>query len=155
MQGSTLTCSNWNFFIMFSRRLSLSSSNLVLDSKPIELPTRFTPDLLKNGSSHPSDALESSQLLETANSNRAVYVQRKRRPALEASRVGGAPERGLATFPEGPVSAMMRKAQSVHDLVHEGKDMGWNEEWWYKSGNEMGGFELKKRFELSLCLSAL
>ncbi|XP_064002276.1 mitogen-activated protein kinase-binding protein 1 isoform X2 [Pogoniulus pusillus] len=106
------------------RRLSLSSSNLVLDSKPIELPTRFTPDLLKNGSSHPSDALESSQLLETANSNRAVYVQRKRRPALEASRVGGAPERSLATFPEGPVSAMMRKAQSVHDLVHEDKGPG-------------------------------
>ncbi|NXP81124.1 MABP1 protein, partial [Ramphastos sulfuratus] len=101
------------------RRLSLSSSNLVLDSKPVELPTRFTPDLLKNGSSHPDDALENSQLLETANSNRAVYVQRKRRSALEASRGGVAPERGLTTFPEGPVSAVMRKAQSVHDLVHE------------------------------------
>ncbi|NXG49107.1 MABP1 protein, partial [Psilopogon haemacephalus] len=101
------------------RRLSLSSSNLLLDSKPIELPNQFTSDLLKNGSSHPGGDLENSQLLETANSNRSVYVQRKRRPALEASRVGVAPDRGLATFPEGPVSAVMRKAQSVHDLVHE------------------------------------
>ncbi|NXF34965.1 MABP1 protein, partial [Nyctibius bracteatus] len=101
------------------RRLSLSSSNLILDSKPIELPiqtNRFTPDLLKNGSSHPGEALENSQLLESVNSNRAVYVQKKRRSALEASRVGMAPGRVIASFPEGPV---MRKAQSVHDLVHE------------------------------------
>ncbi|KAM7108487.1 mitogen-activated protein kinase-binding protein 1 isoform 4-T5 [Ciconia maguari] len=104
------------------RRLSLSSSNLRLDSKPIELPTQtnpFTSDLLKNGSSHPGDALENSQLLETVNSNRAVYVQKKRRSALEASRVGMATGRVIASFPEGPVNAVMRKAQSVHDLVHE------------------------------------
>ncbi|NXV99225.1 MABP1 protein, partial [Fregetta grallaria] len=104
------------------RRLSLSSSNLILDSKPIEPPTqtiRFTPDLLKNGSSHPGDALENSQLLESVNSNRAVYIQKKRRSALEASRVGMAPGRVIASFPEGPVNAVMRKAQSVHDLVHE------------------------------------
>ncbi|KFV66211.1 Mitogen-activated protein kinase-binding protein 1, partial [Dryobates pubescens] len=109
------------------RRLSLSSSNLVLDSKPVELPTQFTPDPLKNGSSHPGDALENSQLLETANSDRAAQAQKKRRPALEASRAGTAPDRGAATFPEGPVNAGMRKAQSVHDLVHEGKDAGWND----------------------------
>ncbi|NXD80768.1 MABP1 protein, partial [Halcyon senegalensis] len=104
------------------RRLSLSSSNLTLDSKPIEPPNqtnRFTPDLLKNGSSHPGDALESSQLLESVNSNRAVYIQKRRRSALEGSRVGMAPERVIAPFPEGPVNAVMRKAQSVHDLVHE------------------------------------
>ncbi|KAF1654932.1 Mitogen-activated protein kinase-binding protein 1, partial [Aptenodytes patagonicus] len=104
------------------RRLSLSSSNLILDSKPIEPPTqtnRFTPDLLKNGSSHPGDVLENSQLLETVNSNRAAYVQKKRRSALEASRVAMAPGRVIASFPEGPVNAVMRKAQSVHDLVHE------------------------------------
>ncbi|XP_054017485.1 mitogen-activated protein kinase-binding protein 1 [Dryobates pubescens] len=106
------------------RRLSLSSSNLVLDSKPIELPTQFTPDPLKNGSSHPGDALENSQLLETANSDRAAQAQKKRRPALEASRAGTAPDRGAATFPEGPVNAGMRKAQSVHDLVHEDKGPG-------------------------------
>uniref|UniRef100_A0A663EBZ3 Mitogen-activated protein kinase binding protein 1 n=1 Tax=Aquila chrysaetos chrysaetos TaxID=223781 RepID=A0A663EBZ3_AQUCH len=110
-----------------SRRLSLSSSNLILDSKPIEPPTqinRFTPDLLKNGSSHPGDALENSQLLESVNSNRAVYIQKKRRSALEASRVGMAPGRVIASFPEGPVNAVMRKAQSVHDLIHEDKGPG-------------------------------
>lgn len=104
------------------RRLSLSSSNLILDSKPIEPPTqnnRFTQDLLKNGSSHPGDALENSQLLESVNSNRAVYMQKKRRSALEAGRVGMAPGRVIASFPEGPVNAVMRKAQSVHDLIHE------------------------------------
>ncbi|NXJ18946.1 MABP1 protein, partial [Dicrurus megarhynchus] len=109
------------------RRLSLSSSNLTLDSKPIEPPTQtsqFTPNLLKNDSSHPGDALENSQLLESVNSNRAIYVQKKRRSALEASRVGMAPGRVVASFPEGPVNAVMRKAQSVHDLVHEDKGPG-------------------------------
>ncbi|KAM6131078.1 mitogen-activated protein kinase-binding protein 1 [Pterocles gutturalis] len=109
------------------RRLSLSSSNLILDSKPIEPPTQtnqFTPDLLKNGSSHPGDALENSQLLESVNSNQAVYVQKKHRSSVEASRVGMAPGRVIASFPEGPVNAAMRKAQSVHDLVHEDKGPG-------------------------------
>ncbi|KAK2533185.1 Mapkbp1 [Columba livia] len=109
------------------RRLSLSSSNLILDSKSVEPPTQtscFTPDLLKNGSSHPGDTLENSQLLESVNSNRAVYVQKKRRSALEASRAGMAPGRVIASFPEGPVNAVMRKAQSVHDLVHDDKGPG-------------------------------
>jgi len=100
----------------------------MLDSKSIEPPTqanRFTADLLKNGSSHPGDVLESSQLLESVNSNRAVYIQKKRRSALEASQAGMAPGRVIASFPEGPVNAVMRKAQSVHDLIHEGKDTGW------------------------------
>ncbi|NXH94234.1 MABP1 protein, partial [Pachycephala philippinensis] len=104
------------------RRLSLSSSNLTLDSKPIEPPTQtsqFIPNLLKNDSSHPGDALENSQLLESVNLNRAIHVQKKRRSAVEASRVGMAPGRVIASFPEGPVNAVMRKAQSVHDLVHE------------------------------------
>ncbi|NWS10427.1 MABP1 protein, partial [Pachyramphus minor] len=112
------------------RQLSLSSSNLILDSKPIELPTQtnqLTPDPLKSDSSHPDDAVENSQLLERVNSNHAIYVQKRRRSALEASRVGMAPGRVIASFPEGPVNAVMRKAQSVHDLVHEGKDTGWNE----------------------------
>ncbi|NXC29336.1 MABP1 protein, partial [Campylorhamphus procurvoides] len=109
------------------RRLSLSSSNLILDSKPIELPAQtnqFTPDALKNDSSHPGDALENSQLPEHVNSNRAICVQKRRRSALEASRVGMAPGRVIASFPEGPVNAVMRKAQSVHDLVHEDKGPG-------------------------------
>ncbi|NXV57174.1 MABP1 protein, partial [Molothrus ater] len=104
------------------RQLSLSSSNLTLVSKPIEPPTQtsqFTSNLLKNDSSHPGDASESSQLLENVNSNRAACMQKKRRSALEPSRVGMAPGRVIASFPEGPVNAVMRKAQSVHDLVHE------------------------------------
>ncbi|NXI30761.1 MABP1 protein, partial [Sterrhoptilus dennistouni] len=104
------------------RRLSLSSSNLTLDSKPIEPPiqtSQFTPNLLKNDSNHPGDASENSQLLENVNSNRAIYMQKKRRSALETSRVGMAPGRVIASFPEGPVNTVMRKAQSVHDLVHE------------------------------------
>uniref|UniRef100_A0A8C3U557 Mitogen-activated protein kinase binding protein 1 n=1 Tax=Catharus ustulatus TaxID=91951 RepID=A0A8C3U557_CATUS len=102
-----------------SLRLSLSSSNLTLDSKPIEPPSQtsqFTPNLLKTDSNHSNEASESSQLLENVNSNRAVYVQKKRRSALETSRVGMAPGRVIASFPEGPVNAVMRKAQSVHDL---------------------------------------
>ncbi|NWY49249.1 MABP1 protein, partial [Chionis minor] len=104
------------------RRLSLSSSNLILDSKPIEPTTQtnqLIPDLLKNSSDHPREASENSQLLESVNSNRTAYVQKKRRSALEASRVGMAPGRVIASFPEGPVNAVMRKAQSVHDLAHE------------------------------------
>ncbi|NXB10612.1 MABP1 protein, partial [Cnemophilus loriae] len=109
------------------RRLSLSSSNLTLDSKPIEPATQtsqFTPNLLKSDSSHPGDASENSQLLEGVNSDRAIYVQKKRRSASEASRVGMAPGRVIASFPEGPMNAVMRKAQSVHDLVHEDKGPG-------------------------------
>nr|XP_026650011.1 mitogen-activated protein kinase-binding protein 1 isoform X3 [Zonotrichia albicollis] len=110
-----------------SRQLSLSSSNLTLVSKPIEPPTQtsqFTSNLLKNDSSHPGDASESGQLLEHVNSNRAACVQKKRRSALEPSRTGMAPGRVIASFPEGPVNAVMRKAQSVHDLVHEDKGPG-------------------------------
>ncbi|XP_052552200.1 mitogen-activated protein kinase-binding protein 1 isoform X7 [Tympanuchus pallidicinctus] len=104
------------------RRLSLSSSNLILDSKSIESPaptSGFTQDLLKNDSSHPADSLENSHLLDNVNLHRAVYAQKKRKSALETSRVGMAPGRVIASFPEGPVNAVMRKAQSVHDLVHE------------------------------------
>ncbi|XP_021257336.1 mitogen-activated protein kinase-binding protein 1 isoform X2 [Numida meleagris] len=104
------------------RRLSLSSSNLILDSKSIEPPaltSQFTPDLLKNDSGHPGDALENRHLLDNVNLHRAVYAQKKRKSALETSRVGMAPGRVIASFPEGPMNAVMRKAQSVHDLVHE------------------------------------
>ncbi|NWU36390.1 MABP1 protein, partial [Hylia prasina] len=108
------------------RRLSLSSSNLTLDSKPIE-PTQtnqFIPNLLKNDSSPPGDASENTQLPENVNSNRPIYAQKKRRSALETSRVCMVPGRVTASFPEGPMNAVMRKAQSVHDLVHEDKGPG-------------------------------
>lgn len=138
---------------MFFRRLSLSSSNLTLDSKPIEPPSQtsqFTPNLLKTDSNHSGEASESSHLLENVNSNRAVYVQKKRRSALETSRVGMAPGRVIASFPEGPVNAVMRKAQSVHDLVHEGKDTHENDgmNLRMKWGCLSGGFKLS----LSFCI---
>ncbi|NWH70158.1 MABP1 protein, partial [Piaya cayana] len=104
------------------RQLSLSSSNLILDSKTIEPPIQtiqVTPDLLKNGSNHPGYAPRNSHLLDSVNSNRAVCVQKKNRSTLEASSVEIAPGRVIASFPEGPVNGVMRKAQSVHDLVHE------------------------------------
>ncbi|NWI18009.1 MABP1 protein, partial [Crypturellus soui] len=104
------------------RRLSLSSSNLTLDSKTIEPPvqtSRTALNLLKNGKDHPGDALETGHLLESVNSHRAVYAPKKRKSALETSRVGMSPGQVMASFPEGPVNAVMRKAQSVHDLVHE------------------------------------
>ncbi|XP_015719847.1 mitogen-activated protein kinase-binding protein 1 isoform X5 [Coturnix japonica] len=104
------------------RRLSLSSSNLILDSKSTEPPaptSQFTQDSLRKDSSHPADALENNHLLDNVNLHQAVYAQKKRKSALETSRVGMAPGRVIASFPEGPVNAVMRKAQSVHDLVHE------------------------------------
>ncbi|XP_061853952.1 mitogen-activated protein kinase-binding protein 1 isoform X2 [Colius striatus] len=109
------------------RRLSLSSSNLTLDSKPIELPAQpqqFTPDLMRNGNGLAGEALESSQLLEGVSSAQAVYLQKKRRSALEGSRAGLAAGRLPAPFADGPASAVMRKAQSVHDLLHEDKGPG-------------------------------
>ncbi|XP_062432017.1 mitogen-activated protein kinase-binding protein 1 isoform X3 [Rhea pennata] len=110
-----------------SRHLSLSSSNLILDSKPIEPPAQsnqITPELLKNGNSHPGDALENNHLLESVNSHRAVYAQKKRKSALEARRIGMGSGRVITSFSEGPGNAVMRKAQSVHDLVHEDKGPG-------------------------------
>ncbi|XP_062432015.1 mitogen-activated protein kinase-binding protein 1 isoform X2 [Rhea pennata] len=109
------------------RHLSLSSSNLILDSKPIEPPAQsnqITPELLKNGNSHPGDALENNHLLESVNSHRAVYAQKKRKSALEARRIGMGSGRVITSFSEGPGNAVMRKAQSVHDLVHEDKGPG-------------------------------
>ncbi|XP_015719844.1 mitogen-activated protein kinase-binding protein 1 isoform X1 [Coturnix japonica] len=109
------------------RRLSLSSSNLILDSKSTEPPaptSQFTQDSLRKDSSHPADALENNHLLDNVNLHQAVYAQKKRKSALETSRVGMAPGRVIASFPEGPVNAVMRKAQSVHDLVHEDKGPG-------------------------------
>lgn len=151
IQGNILTYFNLGFFILFFRQLSLSSSNLTLDSKPIEPPTQtsqFTANLLKNDSSHPGDASENSQQLENVNSNRAICVQKKRRSALESSRVGMAPGRVIASFPEGPVNAVMRKAQSVHDLVHEGKDTRWNDgmSLRMKRGHLSGGLKLSLSF---------
>ncbi|XP_033001615.1 mitogen-activated protein kinase-binding protein 1 isoform X4 [Lacerta agilis] len=102
------------------RQLSLSSSNLVLDRKPTELPDfpkQVSADLLKNGLDHQNMALENGIFQNDVNSFRSLYMQRKRKPALEISRGPGRPP---GPFPDSDGAVVMRKSQSVHDLVHNG-----------------------------------
>ncbi|XP_048710289.1 mitogen-activated protein kinase-binding protein 1 isoform X3 [Caretta caretta] len=110
-----------------SRRLSRSSSNLILDQKPIEASAqskKVSVDLLKNGSSHHNAALENASLLDGVNSYRSIYTQRKRKSAVETNRLAVGPGRVIAPFPEGTGNAGMRKSQSVHDLIHDDKSPG-------------------------------
>ncbi|XP_053239355.1 mitogen-activated protein kinase-binding protein 1 isoform X4 [Podarcis raffonei] len=102
------------------RQLSLSSSNLVLDRKPTELPDfqkQVSADLLKNGLDHQNMTLENGIFQNDANSFRSLYMQRKRKPALEINRGPGRPP---GPFPDNDGAVVMRKSQSVHDLVHNG-----------------------------------
>ncbi|XP_043405781.1 mitogen-activated protein kinase-binding protein 1 isoform X5 [Chelonia mydas] len=110
-----------------SRRLSRSSSNLILDQKPIEASAqskKVSVDLLKNGNSHHNAALENASLLDGVNSYRSIYTQRKRKSAVETNRLAVGPGRVIAPFPEGTGNAGMRKSQSVHDLIHDDKSPG-------------------------------
>ncbi|XP_032649744.1 mitogen-activated protein kinase-binding protein 1 isoform X4 [Chelonoidis abingdonii] len=109
------------------RRLSRSSSNLILDQKPIEASAQskqVSVDLLKNGNSHRNAALENDSLLDGVNSYRSIYTQRKRKSAMETNRLAVGPGRVIAPFPEGTGNAGMRKSQSVHDLLHDDKNPG-------------------------------
>ncbi|XP_039390317.1 mitogen-activated protein kinase-binding protein 1 isoform X3 [Mauremys reevesii] len=104
------------------RRLSRSSSNLILDQKPIEASAQskqVSVDLLKNGNSHRNAALENDSLVDGVNSYRSIYTQRKRKSAVETNRLAMGPGRVIAPFPEGTGNAGMRKCQSVHDLLHD------------------------------------
>lgn len=108
------------------RRLSRSSSNLILDQKPIEASAQskeVSVDLLKNGNSHHNAALENASLLDGVNCYRSIYTQRKRKSAVETNRLAVGPGRVIAPFPEGTGNAGMRKSQSVHDLIHDGKEV--------------------------------
>ncbi|XP_053882201.1 mitogen-activated protein kinase-binding protein 1 isoform X3 [Malaclemys terrapin pileata] len=110
-----------------SRRLSRSSSNLILDQKPIEASAQskqVSVDLLKNGNSHRNAALENDSLLDGVNSYRSIYTQRKRKSAVETNRLAVGPGRIIAPFPEGTGNVGMRKSQSVHDLLHDDKSPG-------------------------------
>ncbi|XP_042705403.2 mitogen-activated protein kinase-binding protein 1 isoform X4 [Chrysemys picta bellii] len=110
-----------------SRRLSRSSSNLILDQKPIEVSAQskqVSVDLLKNGNSHRNAALENDSLLDGVNSYRSIYTQRKRKSAVETNRLAVGPGRVIAPFPEGTGNVGMRKSQSVHDLLHDDKSPG-------------------------------
>ncbi|XP_039390314.1 mitogen-activated protein kinase-binding protein 1 isoform X1 [Mauremys reevesii] len=109
------------------RRLSRSSSNLILDQKPIEASAQskqVSVDLLKNGNSHRNAALENDSLVDGVNSYRSIYTQRKRKSAVETNRLAMGPGRVIAPFPEGTGNAGMRKCQSVHDLLHDDKNPG-------------------------------
>nr|XP_028579406.1 mitogen-activated protein kinase-binding protein 1 isoform X1 [Podarcis muralis]XP_028579414.1 mitogen-activated protein kinase-binding protein 1 isoform X1 [Podarcis muralis]XP_028579423.1 mitogen-activated protein kinase-binding protein 1 isoform X1 [Podarcis muralis] len=106
------------------RQLSLSSSNLVLDRKPTELPDfqkQVSADPLKNGLDHQNMALENGIFQNDVNSFRSLYMQRKRKPALEINRGPGRPP---GPFPDSDGAVVMRKSQSVHDLVHNDKVPG-------------------------------
>lgn len=109
--------------LCFYRQLSLSSSNLALDRKSSEglaLSKHVSADLLKNGIDHQNAAIEKGIFQNDIHSFRSLYMQRKRKPALEISRGPGRPS---GAFPDSDGSVVMRKSQSVHDLVHNGKQV--------------------------------
>ncbi|XP_062824220.1 mitogen-activated protein kinase-binding protein 1 isoform X3 [Anolis carolinensis] len=102
------------------RQLSLSSSNLILDRKPSEglaWSRHVSPGLVKNGIDGQNSAIENGIFQNDVHSFRSLYMQRKRKPFLEISRGAGRPVR---TFPDTDGELVMRKSQSVHDLVHNG-----------------------------------
>nr|XP_056707310.1 mitogen-activated protein kinase-binding protein 1 [Euleptes europaea] len=104
------------------RQLSLSSSNLALDQKPVEVPAlskQVPTDLLKNGIDHLNSTTENGSFQNDVNSFKSVYVHRKRKPALEINRDPGRP---VGPFPDS--DGVMRKSHSVHDLVHNDKVPG-------------------------------
>ncbi|KAF7251859.1 Mitogen-activated protein kinase-binding protein 1, partial [Varanus komodoensis] len=97
------------------RQLSLSASNLVLDYKPAEGPAlskQVSADLLKNGIDCQNAAKENGIC---QNSFRSLYMQKKRKPALEINRGLG---KLAGSFPDSDGAMVIRKSQSVHDLVH-------------------------------------
>ncbi|XP_074853149.1 mitogen-activated protein kinase-binding protein 1 [Carettochelys insculpta] len=109
------------------RRLSRSSSNLILDQKPTEASAQSNQvfaDLLKNGNSHHNAALQSDSLLDGVNSYRSIYTQKKRKAAVETNRLAVGPGKVIAPFPEATGNVGMRKCQSVHDLLHDDKSPG-------------------------------
>nr|XP_016847564.1 PREDICTED: mitogen-activated protein kinase-binding protein 1 isoform X1 [Anolis carolinensis]XP_016847568.1 PREDICTED: mitogen-activated protein kinase-binding protein 1 isoform X1 [Anolis carolinensis] len=106
------------------RQLSLSSSNLILDRKPSEglaWSRHVSPGLVKNGIDGQNSAIENGIFQNDVHSFRSLYMQRKRKPFLEISRGAGRPVR---TFPDTDGELVMRKSQSVHDLVHNDKVPG-------------------------------
>lgn len=107
------------------RQLSRSSSNLIFDQRSVAttgLSKQVSADLLKNGIDHQNTAMENGSFQTDVNSFRSLYIQRKRKPALEINRGPGRP---VGPFPDSDGAVVMRKSQSVHDLVHNGKEMPW------------------------------
>uniref|UniRef100_A0A8C8SWX3 Mitogen-activated protein kinase binding protein 1 n=1 Tax=Pelusios castaneus TaxID=367368 RepID=A0A8C8SWX3_9SAUR len=114
-----------HLFVINLLRLSRSSSNLILDQKPVEASAQtkqISADLLEKGKTHLNGALENDSLLDGINSYRPIYIPKKRKSALETNRFAVGPGRVIAPFPEGSGNVGMRKSQSVHDLLHDGKE---------------------------------
>ncbi|KAJ6667309.1 hypothetical protein lerEdw1_017287 [Lerista edwardsae] len=106
------------------RQLSRSSSNLIFDQKSVAaagLSKQVSADLLKNGMDHQNTTMENGSFQNDVNSFRSLYIQRKRKPALEINRGPGRP---VGLFPDSDGAVVMRKSQSVHDLVHNDKVPG-------------------------------
>ncbi|KAM6461057.1 mitogen-activated protein kinase-binding protein 1 isoform 2-T2 [Liasis olivaceus] len=104
------------------RELSPSSSQLVLDQKPTEgsaLPKQVSTELLKNGFDH--QHMENGFFQNNINSIRSLYMQKKRKSAVEINRGCG---RSVGPFPDSDGAVVLRKSQSVHDLVHNDKIPG-------------------------------
>lgn len=113
------------YCLCFFRQLSRSSSNLVLDQKPAEvlaLAKQTSADLLKNGFDHQTTTTENASFHQDVNSFRSLYVQRKRKSALEINRGPGRPS---GPFPDSDGVVVMRKSRSVHDLINSGKEVSW------------------------------
>ncbi|XP_015268347.1 PREDICTED: mitogen-activated protein kinase-binding protein 1, partial [Gekko japonicus] len=104
------------------RQLSLSSSNLALERKLLEVPAlsnQVPADLLKYEIDQLNSVTENGSFQSDVNSFKSLYVHRKRKPTLEINRGPGRP---VGPFPDS--DGMMRKSQSVHDLAHNDKVPG-------------------------------
>lgn len=116
-QSNILSC------LQFHREHSTSASKLVLDEKSTEgsaLPKQVTNELLKNGLDHQHIPMENGFLQNDINSIRSLYMQKKRKSAVEINRGHG---RSVGSFPGSDGAVVLWKSQSVHDLVHNGKEM--------------------------------
>ncbi|KAH0620630.1 hypothetical protein JD844_021289 [Phrynosoma platyrhinos] len=105
------------------RQLSLSSSNLIVDRKSSEglaWSRHVSADLVKNGIDRQNSATENG-FQNDVHSFKSFYMQRKRKPTLEISRGPGRP---VGPFSDTDGAVVMRKSQSVHDLVYNDKVPG-------------------------------
>lgn len=84
------------------------------------MPKQLTNELLKNGLDHQHMLTENGFFQNDINSIRSLYMQKKRKPAVEINRGRG---RSVGSFPDSDGAVMLWKSQSVHDLVHDGKEV--------------------------------
>uniref|UniRef100_A0A2D4HX86 MABP1/WRD62 coiled-coil domain-containing protein n=1 Tax=Micrurus lemniscatus lemniscatus TaxID=129467 RepID=A0A2D4HX86_MICLE len=102
------------------REPSSSASKLILDKKSAEgsvLPKQVTNELLKNGLDYQHMPTENGFF---QNNIRSLYMQKKRKFAVEINRGRG---KSVGSFPDSDGAVVLRKSQSVHDLVHNGSSI--------------------------------